>query len=37
MLDLQLDQDQKNELDIMINKYQSQSKQFDSTGKAPPK
>jgi hypothetical protein len=37
MLDSQLDDEQRSELDLVINKYQSQSKKFDSTGKAPPK
>jgi hypothetical protein len=37
MLDSQLDDEQRAELDIVINKYQTQSKKFDSTGKAPPK
>ncbi len=37
MLDSQLDDEQRTELDLAVNKYQSQSKKFDSTGKAPPK
>jgi hypothetical protein len=37
MLDSQLDDEQRAELDIVINKYQTQSKKFDSTGKAPAK
>lgn len=37
LLDTQLDDEQKAELDVVINKYQSQSKKFDSTGKAPTK
>jgi hypothetical protein len=37
MLDSQLDDEQRAELDLVINKYQSQSKKFDSTGKAPAK
>jgi hypothetical protein len=37
LLDTQLDNEQKEEMDLIINKYQSQSKKFDSTGKAPPK
>jgi hypothetical protein len=37
MLDSQLDDEQRSELDLVINKYQSQSKKFDSTGKAPAK
>jgi hypothetical protein len=37
LLDTQLDNEQKEEMDLIINKYQSQSKKFDSTGKAPAK
>ena len=37
MLDAQLDNEQKEEMDLIISKYQSQSKKFDSTGKAPAK
>ena len=37
LLDTQLDDDQKEEMDLIISKYQSQSKKFDSTGKAPAK
>jgi hypothetical protein len=37
MLDSQLDDEQRAELDLVISKYQSQSKKFDSTGKAPAK
>jgi hypothetical protein len=37
LLDTQLDNEQKEEMDLIINKYQSQSKKFDRTGKAPPK
>jgi hypothetical protein len=37
MLDSQLDEEQKEEMDLIISKYQSQSKKFDSTGKAPAK
>jgi hypothetical protein len=37
LLDTQLDDEQKEEMDLIINKYQSQSKKFDSTGKAPAK
>jgi hypothetical protein len=37
ILDTELDNEQRAELDLAINKYQSQSKKFDSTGKAPPK
>jgi hypothetical protein len=37
MLDSQLDDEQKEEMDLIISKYQSQSKKFDSTGKAPAK
>ena len=37
MLDSQLDDEQRAELDLVINKYQTQSKKFDSTGKAPAK
>jgi hypothetical protein len=37
LLDTQLDEEQKEEMDLIINKYQSQSKKFDSTGKAPAK
>jgi hypothetical protein len=37
MLDSQLDDEQRTELDLAVNKYQSQSKKFDSTGKAPSK
>jgi hypothetical protein len=37
LLDTQLDDEQKEEMDLIISKYQSQSKKFDSTGKAPPK
>jgi hypothetical protein len=36
LLDTQLDDEQKEEMDLIITKYQSQSKKFDSTGKAPP-
>jgi len=36
LLDTQLDDEQKEEMDLIISKYQSQSKKFDSTGKAPP-
>jgi hypothetical protein len=34
MLDLQLDGDDKAELDLIINKYQSHSQKFDSTGQS---
>jgi hypothetical protein len=37
LLDTELDHEQKEEMDLIISKYQSQSKKFDSTGKAPPK
>ena len=37
LLDTQLDSEQKEEMDLVISKYQSQSKKFDSTGKAPAK
>jgi hypothetical protein len=37
LLDTQLDDEQKEEMDLIISKYQSQSKKFDSTGKAPAK
>jgi hypothetical protein len=37
LLDTQLDDEQKEEMDLIISKYQSQSKKFDSTGKAPVK
>lgn len=37
MLDSQLDKDQKAELDLIIDRYQSRSQKFDSTGKAPQK
>jgi hypothetical protein len=37
LLDTQLDDDQKEEMDLIISKYQTQSKKFDSTGKAPAK
>jgi hypothetical protein len=37
MIDAQLDSDQKLELDMIIDKYQSRSQKFDSTGKAPSK
>ena len=33
IIDSQLDADQKVELDLVINKYQSRSQKFDSTGK----
>jgi hypothetical protein len=35
LLDTQLDNEQKEEMDLIISKYQTQSKKFDSTGKAP--
>jgi hypothetical protein len=37
LLDTQLDTEQRSELDLVINKYQTQSTKFDSTGKAPAK
>jgi hypothetical protein len=37
LLDTQLDDEQKEEMDLIISKYQTQSKKFDSTGKAPAK
>jgi hypothetical protein len=37
LLDTQLDDEQKEEMDLIISKYQSQSKKFDSTGKSPAK
>jgi hypothetical protein len=37
LLDTQLDNEQKEEMDLIISKYQTQSKKFDSTGKAPAK
>jgi hypothetical protein len=37
LLDTQLDDEQKEEMDLIINKYQTQSQKFDSTGKAPAK
>jgi hypothetical protein len=37
LLDTQLDTEQRSELDLVINKYQTQSKKFDSAGKAPAK
>jgi hypothetical protein len=37
LLDTQLDREQKEEMDLIISKYQTQSKKFDSTGKAPAK
>jgi hypothetical protein len=37
LIDTQLDDEQRAELDIVINKYQTRSQKFDSTGKAPPK
>lgn len=37
LLDTELDTAQKEEMDLIISKYQSQSKKFDSTGKAPAK
>jgi hypothetical protein len=37
LLDTQLDDEQKEEMDLIISRYQTQSKKFDSTGKAPAK
>ena len=34
LLDTHLDKEQQEELDLVINKYQTQSQKFDSTGKA---
>jgi hypothetical protein len=36
LLDKQLTQEQKLELDAIVDKYQTRSKQFDSTGQSKP-
>lgn len=35
LLDVRLNQEQKDELDAIVSKYQSRNQKFDSTGKAP--
>jgi hypothetical protein len=37
LIDANLDREQKDELDLLISKYQSRSQVFDSTGQAPKK
>jgi len=37
LIDANLNQEQKDELDAIISRYQSRSQQFDSTGEAPKK
>jgi hypothetical protein len=37
LIDSKLTEDERLELDMVINRYKTQSKQFDSTGKAPGK